>query len=50
MISLTENQAYSSDDIAIDEATFVKLMKELPIWEFLSLSKSDYLRLNNDEK
>ena len=51
LISITESQASISNEVAsIDEAKFVNFMKELPIWEFASITKVDYLKLNSEEK
>ena len=50
LISLTESQAGASHTAIIDETKFVKCMREQPIWEFASLSRSDYLKLNTKEK
>ena len=46
LLKATEN----FEQVNFDEKTFLKFMKQVAIWEYFGLSKSDYLALPEPEK
>ena len=48
LLKVTQNFDQVNDDF--DEKTFLKMMKQVPIWKYFGLSKDEYLTLPESEK